>query len=141
VVLALLLLSMSFSALLYRAFSFLHLFLLLEGMLLALHLLFVAAAATTGTLDGEVMVLFSLAIAAAESAVGLALYRALVGGAPPRRGSNRELPTGGLVGRVSSLPLPTPPYPSPPKKGSFSCNAYVYSSMAKTNPIHHHLAS
>src|SRR5689334_4148549 len=70
----------------YRRMSFLHFFLLLEGVLLALHILYAAAAAVTGTMDGEILILFSLAVAAAESAVGLALYRFLVGGPRPRRG-------------------------------------------------------
>jgi NADH-quinone oxidoreductase subunit K len=49
----------------------------IELMLNAANLAFVAASKATGTLDGQVMVLFVTAIAACEAAVGLALVIAV----------------------------------------------------------------
>lgn len=82
--LALVLLATGFGALVHRSYSFLHFFLVIEAVGLALNLLFTAAAVTTATPEGEVWVTFGAAIAAAETAVGLALFLALVLSAPQR---------------------------------------------------------
>jgi NADH-quinone oxidoreductase subunit K len=48
-------------------------FMAVELMLNAVNLTFVAVARATGTLDGQVIVFFVMAVAAAEAAVGLAI--------------------------------------------------------------------
>jgi NADH:ubiquinone oxidoreductase subunit 6 (subunit J)/NADH:ubiquinone oxidoreductase subunit K len=80
---ALTLVALGLAALAGRRYGYLHSFLVLEGLGLALNLLFVAAGATGGSLEGEVLVLFGVAVAAAETAVGLSLFLALVLGAAP----------------------------------------------------------
>jgi len=109
VALALILLAAGFGALVHRSYSFLHFFLVIEAVGLALNLLFTAAAVTTSTPEGEVWVTFGAAIAAAETAVGLALFLALVLSAPRRTaavtaaGARARVPlrAGRLAGRQS----------------------------------------
>ena len=96
--LALTLLAVGFGALVHRSYSFLHFFLVIEAVGLALNLLFTAAAVTTSTPEGEVWVTFGAAIAAAETAVGLALFLALVLSAPRR---TTAVTTAGARARVS----------------------------------------
>lgn len=82
--LALELLALGLAALAWRSWNFLQFLLVAEALTLALCLLLAAASATLDQKDGEVLVLFVVAIAAAESAVGIALYlRTLL--LPPRR--------------------------------------------------------
>jgi NADH-quinone oxidoreductase subunit K len=49
----------------------------IELMLNAVNLIFIAASRTLGLLDGEVMVLFVITVAACEAAIGLAMVIAL----------------------------------------------------------------
>lgn len=97
--LVLALLALGLAALAQRRYAFLHAFLVLEGLGLAVNLFYVVAGATVGNLEGEVVVLFGVAVAAAETAVGLALFLALaLGGAPAHRSSSPPFPS-----------LPSPP--------------------------------
>jgi NADH-quinone oxidoreductase subunit K len=52
-------------------------FMSIEIMLNAANLAFVAVAYRTGTLDGQAVVFFVMTVAAAETAVGLAIFLAL----------------------------------------------------------------
>jgi NADH-quinone oxidoreductase subunit K len=52
-------------------------FLAVEIMLSAVNLAFVALSRFTGNLDGQVMVFFTITVAAAEAAVGLAIVVAM----------------------------------------------------------------
>jgi len=115
-----LLVVLGLGALAQRRYAFLHSFLLLEGLGLAVNLLYVVAGATTGTLDGETLVLFTVAVAAAETAVGLALFLALSlgeqgdGGSGHHSSHTPRVPVGlRSVVEVPDLPTFTP---SPPSK-------------------------
>jgi NADH-quinone oxidoreductase subunit K len=55
-------------------------FLAVEIMLSAVNLSFVALSRFTGNLDGQVMVFFTITVAAAEAAVGLAIIVAMFRG-------------------------------------------------------------
>jgi NADH-quinone oxidoreductase subunit K len=81
------LLALGLGALAQRRYAFLHSFLLLEALGLLLNLLFVLLGSAADDLGGSVLVLFSVAVAAAETAVGLALFLALSQGSglPQRR--------------------------------------------------------
>jgi NADH:ubiquinone oxidoreductase subunit K len=106
--LALALLALGLAALSQRRYTFLHAFLVLEGLGLAVNLFYVVAGATVGNLEGEVMVLFAVAVAAAETAVGLAIFLALtLGGAPDlRRPSISPHSSVRRRSPATSLPLP-----------------------------------
>ena len=54
--------------------SLIVIFMAVELMLNAVNLAFVALARMHGSLDGQVVVLFVMAVAAAEAAVGLAIF-------------------------------------------------------------------
>lgn len=54
--------------------SLVVIFMAVELMLNAVNLAFVALARMHGTVDGQVVVLFVMAVAAAEAAVGLAIF-------------------------------------------------------------------
>ena len=91
--LALLLLALTFGALVTRRYAFLQCFLLLEGAGLALNLLFTSAAATNESLEGETLVVVLVAVAAAETAVGLGAFVALSQGCHPPGGVTFTVPT------------------------------------------------
>jgi NADH-quinone oxidoreductase subunit K len=66
--------SLGISALIMRQYAFLHSFIILEGLGLAVNLWFVALGATNDSIEGELFVLFLVAVAAAEAAVGVSLF-------------------------------------------------------------------
>lgn len=79
----LVLLALGLATLATQRLAFLHSFLLLEAMGLLLNLFFVVVGVAADDLGGSVLVLFSVAVAAAETAVGLALFLNLSQGTTP----------------------------------------------------------
>lgn len=79
------LLALGLGCLAVRRYAFVQAFLLLEGLGLALNGFYVVGAAANGSLEGETLVVYAVAVAAAETAVGLSLFLALVLGNSPRR--------------------------------------------------------
>jgi NADH:ubiquinone oxidoreductase subunit K len=107
--LALLLLAPAFGALVSRRYAFLQCFLLLEGAGLSVNLLFAAAAASNESLEAETLVVTAVAVAAAETAVGLAAFLAISQG-----GNERASRKGPEMSAPSSTTAPTfavPPLP------------------------------
>lgn len=103
-----------------RRYAFVQAFLLLEGLGLALNAFYVVASAANGSLEGETLVVYAVAVAAAETAVGLSLFLALVlGGGPRRREVERRPPRqlvesfGGKAAAAlaAAYPLPEPAAP------------------------------
>lgn len=77
------LLALGLGALATRRYAFLHSFLLLEALGLLLNLFLVVSGVAADDLGGSVLVLFTVAVAAAETAVGLALFLLLSQGSGP----------------------------------------------------------
>lgn len=71
--LALALVALLFTQLAWRNYGFLHFLMLIEAGVIAVCLLLTTASAALFQKEGEVLVLFVVAIAAAETAVGIAL--------------------------------------------------------------------
>jgi NADH:ubiquinone oxidoreductase subunit K len=101
-----------------RRYAFLHSFLLLEALGLLLNLFFVVVGVAADDLGGSVLVLFTVAVAAAETAVGLALFLALSQGSAslPRTASGEMRANGPRrrrLGWVAQRRVLKNPYPLP----------------------------
>ncbi len=117
------LLAWGLAALSQRRYAFLHSFLLLEALGLLLNLVFVLLGSAADDLGGSLLVLFTVAVAAAETAVGLALFLALsqgvglprrAGAAVRRRRLPRRTPAPLSPDRPRSTPPAHPNYPNYP---------------------------
>lgn len=65
-------------SLFHRKYAFLHTFLIIEALGLLINFIFVYTSYQTDTIDGELFVLFLVALAAAETAIGIALFLIIV---------------------------------------------------------------
>lgn len=78
------------SAVLTRVYTFLHFLLIMESLVLVVCLLLALGSSLRDTKDGETLVLFIIAITAAESAVGVSLYLRTIFLPPCEQRSNTQ---------------------------------------------------
>ena len=123
---ALLLLALAFGALVTQRYAFLQCFLLLEGAGLALNLLFTAASATNESLEGETLVVVAVAVAAAETAVGLGAFLALSQGST----------TDGLRAAATQLRYQAPSAFVPQQLSTITCNKPLSPLFLMNHPNH-----
>jgi NADH:ubiquinone oxidoreductase subunit K len=74
IILALFLISMSYSAIVHYNYSFLHLLLIYELIFLSICLFFSVTGYITDQIDGDIIILFIIGIIAAETAIGVSFY-------------------------------------------------------------------
>jgi NADH:ubiquinone oxidoreductase subunit K len=74
IILALFLISMSYSAIVHYNYSFLHLLLIYELIFLSICLFFSVTGYITDQIDGDIIILFIIGIIAAETAIGISFY-------------------------------------------------------------------
>lgn len=74
IILAIFLISMSYSAIIHYNYSFLHLLLIYELIFLSICLFFSATGFLVDQIDGDIIILFIIGVIAAETAIGISFY-------------------------------------------------------------------
>ena len=74
IVLSLILISISYSAMIHFNYSFLHLLLIYEMIFLSICLFFSTTGFIVDQIDGDIIVLFIIGVIAAETAIGISFY-------------------------------------------------------------------